>query len=188
MENLMSKYRDKIAPKLLSEFKLGNIYEAPRVNKVVVNMGIGSIRGNKEEVEMAKEEVAMLTGQTPSFRKARVSVAGFGVRSGENVGMSVTLRGRRMYDFLDKLFKVVLPRIRDFRGVSRRSFDGGGNYTLGVSEHTVFPEVDLGKVTRVKGLEISIVTSTKSVKRARRLLEELGMPFKKVKYRHGEKV
>ena len=187
MEDLMSKYRDKIVPLILREFKLGNVYEAPKVEKVVVNMGIGSFRGNKEEVEMARQEVAMITGQMPSFRRARVSVAGFGVRRGENVGLSTTLRGRRMYDFLDKLFKVVLPRIRDFRGLSRKSFDKGGNYTLGISEHTVFPEVDLGKVTKVRGLEISIVTNAKIKKRAQRLLEELGMRFKKVK-RHGEKV
>lgn len=180
----MSIYKDKIVPKLVGEFKLGNIYEAPEVTKVVVNMGIGSFKENKEDMERAKEEVGMLTGQTPSFRRARVSVAGFGVRRGENVGLSVTLRGRRMYDFLGKLFKVVLPRIRDFRGVSRKSFDREGNYTLGISEHTVFPEVDLGKVTRAKGLEISIVTSTKSKKKAQRLLEELGMPFKKLKIKN----
>lgn len=150
----------------------------PRIKKVVVNMGIGSIKESKEEQEKAIAELARITGQKPSVRRAKLSVAGFSMRRGQPVGLTVTLRGKRMYDFLEKLFTIVLPRVRDFRGVPRKSFDASGNYTLGVPEHTIFPEVDLAKVTKLYGFEITIVTSSPS-DQSMRLLEEMGMPFVK---------
>ena len=152
---------------------------APKVKKVVVNMGIGALRDNKDEQEKISQELGQIVGQKPSFRKTTQSIAGFGTRRGQIVGVAATLRGKRMYDFLEKLFNVVLPRIRDFRGVSRKSFDQAGNYTLGMTEHTVFPEIDLGKVSRTHGLEIVIVMNTYDTKKSQRLLEELGMPFQK---------
>lgn len=172
-------YKDKVAPKLVSEFNLGNPMAAPKIEKVVINMGIGDVKDDKAVREKVIEEFAALAGQRPSIRLARKSVSGFSLRKGEPVGLSATLRGRRMYAFLEKLFNIVLPRLRDFRGVSPSSFDQNGNYTLGITEHTVFPEVDLGKVGKVRGLEITIVTNTKDKEKAKRLLEELGMPFEK---------
>lgn len=151
----------------------------PKVEKVVLNMGIGDVKDDKGAVEKVSSELAAIAGQKPAFRPARQSVAGFSVRKGEPVGLKVTLRGKRMQAFLGKLFNVVLPRLRDFRGVSRNSFDQNANYTLGISEHTVFPEIDLGEVTKVRGLEVTIVTSTKEKEKAMKLLEELGMPFTK---------
>lgn len=172
-------YKEEIVPKLVSEFGLPNNMAAPKVEKVVVNMGIGETKENKEEREKIAEELAAITGQKPALRPARISIAGFGVRQGQPVGLKVTLRGSKMYAFLDKLFNVVLPRLRDFRGVPRKSFDSQGNYTLGISEHTVFPEIDLGKVGRSRGLEVTIVTDTTDRRQAERLLEELGVPFEK---------
>lgn len=176
---LSQNYKEKVAPKLVEEFKLGNPLAAPKVEKVVVNMGIGDIKDDKGALEKVVGEFAALTGQRPSLRPARKSVASFGVRKGEPVGATTTLRGKRMYAFLEKLFNVVLPRLRDFKGVSRGSLDQDGNYTLGIAEHTVFPEVDLGKVGKVRGLEVTIVTDSKDKVKSERLLEELGMPFAK---------
>lgn len=149
------------------------------VLKIVVNMGIGDLKDDKEEREKVIGEFASIVGQRPQARPARKSIAGFGVRKGEPVGLSATLRGKRMYAFLEKLFNIVLPRLRDFKGVSQASFDQNANLTLGITEHTVFPEVDLGKVGKVRGLEVTIVTSANSREEAIRLLEELGMPFEK---------
>lgn len=179
MTLLFKHYQEKVAPKLVSEFGLDNPMAAPKLTKVVVNMGIGDIKDDREGREKVVSEFAAITGQRPAIRPAKRSIAGFGVRQGEPVGLTTTLRGKRAYAFLEKLFNVVLPRLRDFRGVSRKSFDEKGNFTLGITEHTVFPEVDLGKVSKVRGLEVTIVTSTPDKERARRLLEELGMPFEK---------
>ena len=176
---LMQSYNEEIAKKLIQEFDLKNQMAAPKVKKVVLNMGIGALRDNRDEQEKLAQELGLIAGQKPSLRKAKQSIAGFGTRRGQVVGAAATLRGKRMYDFLEKLFNIVLPRIRDFRGVSRTSFDGAGNYTLGLTEHSVFPEIDLGKVNRTHGLEIVIVMNTYDSKKSIRLLEELGMPFQK---------
>lgn len=152
---------------------------APLVEKVVLNMGIGDLKDNKEEQDRLISDLASIVGQKPSLRKTRKSIAGFNIRQGQVVGVVVTVRGGRMYDFLQKLFNIVLPRLRDFRGVSGGCFDKEGNYTLGLPEHTVFPEIDLGKVGRARGLEVTIVTNTHDKEKSRRLLEELGMPFEK---------
>lgn len=176
---LLTNYREKIVPKLAQEFGLKNPYSVPRVTKVVFNMGIGGILDSREEQERVALDLAKIAGQKPSLRQARKSVASFGIRKGQHVGLSVTIRGRRMYDFLEKLFNIALPRLRDFKGVAKKSLDVSGNYTLGIAEHTVFPEVDLGKVGKVRGFEITIVTNTRNKEHAARLLEELGMPFER---------
>lgn len=179
MNQLLEKYKKEISLNLARELGVKNPMATPRVTKVVVNMGTGTIKDNKEEQEKAVSELASIVGQKPSVRLARRSVAGFNLREGEPVGISATLRGVRMYHFIDKLLNIVLPRLRDFRGVSKRSFDKDGNYTLGFAEHTVFPEIDLGKVSRARGLEVTIVTNTHSPEKSKRLLEEMGMPFEK---------
>lgn len=175
---LKERYIKEIAPQLSKEFSIKNKFAYPKVTKVIINMGVGEAIKNKELMQTLKKDMATITGQTPSTRKAKVSVASFGVRRGMPVGLKVTLRGSRMYFFLDKLFSIVLPRLRDFRGVSSKSFDKNGNYTLGIVEHTVFPEIDLAK-SQPRGLEITIVTSTDKVDEAQKLLELLGMPFEK---------
>lgn len=175
---LMQNYQEKIAPSLKEEYGLKSPMATPRVLKVVVNMGIGAHKESKEGIDMALVELAKITGQKPSVRRAKLSVAGFSMRRGQPVGLAVTLRGKRMYDFLEKLFTIVLPRVRDFRGVPRKSFDNSGNYTLGIPEHTIFPEVDLAKVSKLYGFEITIVTNCKK-EQSLRLLEQMGMPFVK---------
>ncbi|OGM28076.1 50S ribosomal protein L5 [Candidatus Woesebacteria bacterium RIFCSPLOWO2_01_FULL_39_61] len=175
---LKEKYIKEVAPELSKEFEIKNKFAYPKVTKVIINMGVGEAIKNKELMQTLKKDMATITGQTPSTRKAKVSVASFGVRRGMPVGLKVTLRGSRMYFFLDKLFSIVLPRLRDFRGVSAKSFDKNGNYTLGITEHTVFPEIDLAK-SQPRGLEITIVTNTDKVDEAKRLLELSGMPFAK---------
>lgn len=179
MNRLYEKYQKEVLPKLILEFGEKNPMAQPAIEKVVVNMGIGEIKDSKDEQEKAVAEFASIVGQRPSVKLAKKSIAGFNVREGQPVGIAATLRGERMYDFLDKFFNIVLPRLRDFRGVTRKAFDQGGNYTLGLSEHTVFPEIDLGKITKTRGLEITIVTNTKSPALGQRLLEEMGMPFEK---------
>jgi len=175
---LKEKYENKIVEKLLKEFKINNKMAVPKVEKVIVNMGVGDAIKDKGIMEQARKDIAAITGQLPTTRAAKVSVASFSVREGMPVGLKVTLRGDRMYTFLDKLFSVVLPRLRDFRGVSIKSFDKNGNYSLGIEESTVFPEVDLSK-TKPRGLEVTIVTSTDDNKIAKALLSYLGMPFEK---------
>lgn len=175
---LKKKYEEELSAELLKKFNIKNKMAAPRIEKVVINTGIGDIMSDKGKIEKAKEELAAITGQTPSVRKAKVSVASFGIRAGNPVGLAVTLRGEKMYSFLNKLFSIVMPRLRDFRGLPEDSFDKFGNYTIGITEHTVFPELDLGNSTP-RGIEITIVTSTKSQERAYELLKGLGMPFRK---------
>lgn len=176
---LKEKYEKEVMPLLAREFSITNKMAVPGVKRVVVNVGIGEIARNKEHLEGAVRDLATITGQKPAVRKARVSVASFSVRKGMPVGLKVTLRGKRMYDFLDKLFSVVLPRLRDFRGLKLSALDNYGNYTIGLEEHTLFPEVDVTKTAKVFGLEISIVTTAGSVERGKKLLELLGMPFEK---------
>jgi len=175
---LKEKYEGEIIEKLAQEFGITNKMAVPKVNKVIVNMGIGDAVKDKGVLEQARNDLAAITGQLPTTRAAKVSVASFSLRQGMPVGLKVTLRRDRMYAFLDKLFSVVLPRLRDFRGVSVKSFDKNGNYTLGIEESMVFPEIDLAK-TKPRGLEITVVTSTDDNKKARALLKYLGMPFVK---------
>ena len=175
---LKEKYEKEVVPRLLEELGANNEMAVPKITKIVVNQGIGEIAKNKEVLAQAKADLAAITGQAPSIRPARVSVASFSIRRGMPVGLKVTLRGRRMYDFLDRLFSIVLPRLRDFRGVSLKSFDKEGNYSLGIEEYIVFPEVDIAK-SGARGLEITIVTDTDDKEIAKRLLELLGMPFEK---------
>jgi len=175
---LKEKYQKEIKPNLSKEFGIKNDMAQPKVTKVVINIGVGDAVKNKEIIGQLKKDLAAITGQLPSVRLAKVSVASFGVRRGMPVGLTVTLRGNRAYVFLDKLFSIVLPRLRDFRGLSAGSFDKGGNYTLGLTEHTVFPEIDITK-SQPKGLEITIVTNVKDVEKSKKLLELMGMPFEK---------
>ena len=179
MSNLKGKYETEISKKLAKELDIKNKMAIPKVDKVVVNTGIGDLSKNKEGRESIMADLATITGQKPSIRSAKISVAGFNLREGMPVGLSVTLRGKRMYDFLERLFAIVLPRLRDFRGLSLKSFDKGGNYTIGITEHTVFPEINVGKTAGIRGLEITIVTNTDNVEESKKLLELMGMPFAK---------
>lgn len=180
MSRLKEKYETEALPALLKELGLKNRMAAPKLEKIVVNAGVGLVARNKELMEALSKDIATITGQKPSVRKAKTSEAGFNVRAGMPVGLKVTLRGGRMYDFLDRLVSIVLPRLRDFRGLSLKSFDKSGNYSLGISEHTVFPEVDMGKAGKPHGLEITIVTNSRETDKSKRLLEFLGMPFEKI--------
>lgn len=172
-------YLDEVAPKLAKEFGLENPMAVPRLEKISLNMGVGEAITNIKILDDAVEEMAALAGQRPTITRAQKSIASFKLRAGMPIGCRVTLRGARMWEFLDRLISVALPRVRDFRGVPNRSFDGRGNYTLGVREHTVFPEIDLNKVDKVKGMNITIVTTAGNDERARYLLRELGMPFQR---------
>jgi len=183
MGNLQSrlkiKYEKEVALALASEFDIKNKMAAPKITKIVLNMGIGEIAKNTQLREALSRDLALITGQVPSIRRARISIATFNVVKGNPVGLSLTLRGIKMYDFLDKLISIVLPRLRDFRGVSNSSFDKSGNYSLGISEHTIFPEVDLAKAASPRGLEVTLVIDSESPDQSKRLLELLGMPFEK---------
>lgn len=185
IQRLKEKYIKEVIPGLSKEFEIGDRMAVPALSKVVINMGIGDAAKNKERMEQLKKDLAAISGQKPSVRAAKISVASFSTRIGMPVGLKVTLRQEKMYAFLDRLFSVVLPRLRDFRGVSRKSFDKGGNYTLGVVEHTIFPEIDFGK-SSPHGLEVTIVTNTQDAKKAERLLELLGMPFAKEDLAQGK--
>jgi len=176
---LLLTYRDKIVPQLSKEFEYDNVMQVPRVAKVVVNIGIGEAKDNDKALDAAVGDVVTITGQKPSLIKARKSVAAFKLREGQTIGIKTTLRGRRMWYFLDKLLNVALPRIRDFRGVNPNGFDGRGNYSLGLREQVVFPEIDYDKIDKLRGLEVSIVTSARTDDEARSLLTRLGMPFRK---------
>jgi large subunit ribosomal protein L5 len=176
---LLEQYRGKIVPALMKEFDYVNPMEVPKLAKVVVNIGIGEAKDNDKALEAARNDVKTITGQAPVVIKSRKSVAAFKLRAGMPVGIRTTLRGRRMYYFLEKLINVALPRIRDFRGVNPEAFDGRGNYTLGLREQIVFPEVDYDKIDKLRGLEVTLVTTAKSDDEARSLLTQMGMPFRK---------
>ena len=179
MNRLKEKYNKEIKAELTKELGIKNQMSVPHLVKVVVNMGVGEAAKSKQAMEALQRDIATVTGQAPSTRNAKVSIATFSLRAGMPVGLSVTLRGERMYSFLDRLFSIVLPRLRDFRGVSDKSFDNQGNYTLGLVEHTIFPEIDPTKSAQPHGLEISIVTTGNDVVKSKLLLEKLGMPFVK---------
>lgn len=179
--NLKEKYQKEIAPILTKEMGLANILAAPRIEKIIINIGLSEAMEDKKVFESASNDLAVITGQKPKITRAHQSIAGFKLRAGQPIGLMVTLRSQRMYDFFEKLVAVVLPRLRDFQGVSLESFDGRGNYTLGIPEQIVFPEIDYAKVNKVRSLEVTIVTNAKTNERAKRLLELLGMPFEKSK-------
>lgn len=176
---LARQYEEQVVPRLMREFGYGNVMETPRISKVIVNIGIGEAKDNARALEAAVGDVRVITGQQPIVVKARKSVAAFKLRAGMPVGIKATLRGRRMWYFLEKLIQVALPRIRDFRGVSAEGFDGRGNYSLGLREQIVFPEVDYDRIDKLRGLEVSIVTTAKTDEEARSLLGQLGMPFRR---------
>ena len=174
---LKERYRAEIAPALMERFEFSNTMQVPRLVKVVLNKGIGEASQNKKVLDDALEEMRKITGQQPSVRNARQSISNFKLREGMPVGVTVTLRGDRMWEFVDRLITLALPRVRDFRGVPDRSFDGRGNYTLGVKEQIIFPEIDLESVSRVSGLDVTFVTTAQTDEEAYALLKEFGMPF-----------
>jgi large subunit ribosomal protein L5 len=174
---LRQRYRENIVPELIREFGYANLMQVPRVSRIVVNIGLGEALQNSKALDAAVADLAMITGQKPVITKAKKSIAQFRLRAGNPVGAKVTLRQEKMWDFLERLTTIALPRIRDFRGVPSRSFDGRGNYTLGLREQLAFPEIDYDKVDRVRGLEISIVTTARTDEESKRLLEMIGMPF-----------
>jgi large subunit ribosomal protein L5 len=176
---LQQTYRDQIMQQLTKEFDYANVMQVPRVDKVVVNIGIGEAKDNDKALDAAVNDVTTITGQKPQLIKAKKSVAAFKLRAGQTVGIKTTLRGRRMWYFLDKLLNIALPRIRDFRGVNPDGFDGRGNYSLGLREQVVFPEIDYDKIDKLRGLEVSIITTARTDDEARSLLTRLGMPFRK---------
>ena len=175
---LKTVYQETIVPKLITQFEYTNVHQVPKVIKVSVNRGLGEAAQNAKSLEASISEIALITGQKPVVTRAKKAIAGFKIRQGMPVGIMVTLRGERMYAFLDRLINLTLPRIRDFRGVSPKSFDGRGNYTLGVREQLIFPEVEYDKIDQVRGLDISIITTAKTDEEGRALLKEMGMPFR----------
>jgi len=176
---LRTKYREEIAPKLKEEFNYSNPHQIPSVSKVVVNVGLGEATQNSKLLDKAMDELAVITGQKPALRRAKKSVSNFRLREGQGIGAKVTLRGARMWEFLDRLLTVALPRVRDFGGVSEKAFDGRGNYTLGVRDQTIFPEVNYDAVERVTGMNVTLVTTASTDAEGRALLRHLGVPFRR---------
>lgn len=176
---LKELYKKTVVPAMMERFSYKNVMEVPRIEKVVINMGVGDAKENPKFLESAMEELATITGQRPVATVAKKSVAAFKVRAGMKIGAKVTLRGDRMYEFLDRLFNIALPRVRDFRGVSPKSFDGRGNYALGIKEQLIFPEINYDKVEKIRGMDVIIVTTAKTDEEAKELLALLGMPFAK---------
>ena len=179
MNQLQQKYKDEIVPSLMNKFNYGSVMQVPKVEKIVINMGVGDAVQNTKALDSAVEELSLISGQKPLITRAKKSIAGFRLREGMPIGAKVTLRGERMYEFLQKLISVSLPRVRDFRGISKKAFDGRGNYTLGVKEQLIFPEINYDKVNKVRGMDIVIVTTSNTDEEARELLAGLGMPFQK---------
>src|SRR5438045_7126803 len=175
---LRDKYHREVIPALTKEFGYKNVMAVPRIDKIVVNMGLGEATANAKVIDVGADELARITGQKPVTRRAKKSIAAFKVRKGMPIGTMVTLRGERMWEFLDRLVSIALPRVRDFKGVSPRGFDGRGNYTLGLRDQLLFPEVDYMKVDKARGLNVSVVTTAKTDEEAQRLLEFIGMPFR----------
>lgn len=179
MNELKQKYQDDVMPSLMNKFNYKSVMETPHVEKIVINMGVGDAVQNSKALDSAVEELALISGQKPMVTRAKKSIAGFRLREGMPIGAKVTLRGERMYEFLQKLVQVSLPRVRDFRGISKKAFDGRGNYTLGVKEQLIFPEINYDNVSKVRGMDIVIVTTSNTDEEARELLAQLGMPFQK---------
>ncbi|MCH8993824.1 MAG: 50S ribosomal protein L5 [Chloroflexi bacterium] len=174
---LKQRYQDEIVPTLMQEFSYDNVMRAPRLQKVVLNIGLGEATQNAKALDAASGDLATITGQKPVITRAKRSIANFKIRDGNPIGLMVTVRGDRMWEFLDRLLNAVLPRIRDFRGVSRKAFDGRGNFSLGIREQLIFPEIDYDKIDRVRGLQVNIITTAVNDEEGARLLELLGMPF-----------
>ena len=183
MARMREKYRNDVVPALMQEFSYGNVMQVPKVQKIVVNIGMGEAVANPKALDAAVGDLTLITGQKPVVTRAKKSIAAFKLREGMPIGAMVTLRGPRMYEFLDRLTSVALPRIRDFRGVSPNAFDGRGNYTLGLKEQLAFPEIDYDKIDKTRGLEMSIVTTARTDEEGRRLLALLGMPFARTEQR-----
>lgn len=179
MNRLMERYQNDIVKSLVEKFNYSSSMQAPKVEKIVLNIGVGDAVSNSKLLDEAVNELTLITGQKPVITRAKKSIAGFKLREGAPIGCKVTLRGERMYEFLDKLVNISLPRVRDFRGVSNNSFDGRGNYTLGIKEQLIFPEINFDKVNKLRGMDIVFVTTAKSDEEGRELLAQLGMPFKK---------
>ncbi len=176
---LRERYASELVPALQKEFEYPNVMQVPRLHKVVVNIGMGEAIRDSKTLDAAVRDVSIITGQHPVVTKAKKSIAGFRLREGMPIGVTVTLRGERMYEFVDRLINIALPRVRDFRGVPDKGFDGRGNYTIGLREQLIFPEIDYDKIDRVRGMEVTMVTSARTDPEARRLLELLGMPFQR---------
>jgi large subunit ribosomal protein L5 len=176
---LKERYQSEVVPAIMKSLDIDNVMEVPRVKKVVVNIGVGEALDNAKALESAVNDLTQITGQKPIITRARKSIANFKLREGRAIGVKVTLRGERMWSFLDRLMNIALPRVRDFRGISANSFDGRGNYTLGLHEQLVFPEIDYDTIDKLRGMEVTIVTSARSDDEGRQLLEMLGMPFRK---------
>ena len=185
MARLLEQYNTTIAPELATKFNLTNKMAIPKLQKVVINMGVGRATQDKALLDVAVDSLGKITGQKPQITKAKTSVAGFRLREGNEIGCKVTLRGKRMYEFVDRLISISLPRIRDFRGVNPNSFDGHGNFTLGLAEQVVFPEIDADKLQHTQGMDITIVTSSDSDDQARELLRAIGMPFRQPKAKNA---
>ena len=179
MATLKDKYNNEIVGRLMKENKYGSVMEVPKITKVTVNMGVGEATQNPKALEAAVADLAQITGQKPLVTRARKSISNFKLREGNPIGCAVTLRRERMYEFLDRLINIAMPRIRDFRGISPKSFDGRGNYNLGLREQLIFPEIDYDKIDKIRGMTISITTTARTDEEARQLLTELGMPFRK---------
>src|SRR5574338_261596 len=176
---LKERYRQEIVPELMKEFRYGNVMQVPRVEKVTLNIGLGEARENARAVDSATSDLATITGQKPVVTKAKRAIANFKIRENMSIGAAVTLRGDRMYEFLDRMLNAALPRIRDFHGVPTKAFDGRGNFSLGVREQLIFPEIDYDKVDRIRGMQVNIITTAKTDEEGKRLLELMGMPFAK---------
>ncbi|WP_028991964.1 50S ribosomal protein L5 [Thermoanaerobacter thermocopriae] len=179
MSRLREKYQKEVVPALMERFGYKNIMQVPKLEKVVINIGVGEAKENPKALEAAVQDLTMIAGQKPVSTRAKRSISNFKIRKGMPIGVKVTLRGERMYEFLDKLFNIALPRVRDFKGVSPNSFDGRGNYALGIKEQLIFPEIDYDKIDKIRGMDIIIVTTAKTDEEAKGLLELLGMPFAK---------
>ena len=179
MNRMKERYQKDIVPVLMKEFSLDNIMQVPRISKVTVNIGMGEARENPKALDAAVSDITQITGQKPIVTKAKKAIANFKLREGMLNGIKVTLRGEKMWSFLDRLMNIVLPRVRDFRGVSPNSFDGRGNYSLGLKEQIIFPEIEYDKIDKLRGLEITVVTTARNDDEARKMLELLGMPFRK---------
>ena len=179
MNRLKAKYNEEIIPSLKEKFNYSNVMEIPKLDKIVINMGVGDATTNSKLLEAAVEDLKIITGQQPVITKSKKAIAGFKLREGQGIGCKVTLRGENMYNFLDKLISITLPRVRDFRGISTKSFDGRGNYTLGLTDQLIFSEIEYDKVVKVRGMDIVFVTTAKTNEEALALLQGFGMPFKK---------
>lgn len=179
MNELKQNYQEKIVPSMMDKFEYKSVMQVPKIEKIIINMGVGDAVQNSKLLDNAMEELTLIAGQKPVVTRAKKSIAGFRLREGMPIGTKVTLRGERMYEFLQKLVRVALPRVRDFRGISNKAFDGRGNYTLGVKEQLIFPEIEYDKVSKVRGMDIAIVTTSNTDEEARELLTQFGMPFQK---------